>query len=272
MLTQAQKQQILDKINACYDTCDAHYNRTFKRPTTRFDLTGTTAGTADPRAHVLRFQPVLAAGHWDDFLNNTVPHEVAHLVDYDVNNKLEAQMQARMAAVQNHALFGNWGRRARRPKRDIHGDSWRAVMRVLGINWAARCHQYDVANVARRKARHEYRCTCGDTITLGPKHHNAVQRGHRIVHKSCRGVISAMMLIGRVTPAPMPLAAQLPTPSALGAATKPARMGSKLDQAIQIVGTHAGVAPAQLIQILMRDLSMSKAGATTYYYQAKKRC
>jgi SprT protein len=266
MLTQAQKQQILDKINACYDTCDAHYNRTFKRPTTRFDLTGTTAGTADPRGHVLRFQPVLAAGHWDDFLNNTVPHEVAHLVDYDVNNKLEAQMQARMAAIQNQAIFGNWGRRARRPKRDIHGDSWRAVMRVLGINYAARCHQYDTSQVARRKARHEYRCTCGETLSVGPKHHNAILRGARITHKTCRTVITSAMLVGKVARAPVAVAAQVPTPKAPVAPGA----GTKMQQAIAIVNANATLGPAGTIALIMRELGMSKAGAQTYYYSARK--
>ncbi len=267
MLTQIQKQQILDKVEACYVKCEAHYNRTFTRPTTRFDLTGTTAGTADPRTHVLRFQPVLAAGHWDDFLNNTVPHEVAHLVDYDVNNKLEAQMQARMAAVQNQAMFGNWGRRARRPKRDIHGDSWRAVMRVLGINYAARCHQYDTTQVARRKARHEYKCACGATLQVGPKHHNAILRGARIQHKACRGVITAAMLVGRVAPAPAALAAQVPAPKAPAAP----RAGTKMQQAIAIVNANATLGPAGTIALIMQQLGMTKAGAQTYYYASRKR-
>ena len=265
MLTQVQKQQILAKIEACYVKADAHYKRTLKRPTqTLFDLSGTTAGTANPRNHVLRFQPVLAAGHWDDFLDNTVPHEVAHLIDYDINNKLEEQMLARSYAIERMQMFGS---RRKMPKRDIHGPSWKAVMRVLGINDAARCHQYDTTQVARRKARHEYRCACGAVLSVGPEHHNAILRGAKITHKACRGVITSAMLIGKVARAPVALAAQVPEPKAPAAP----RVGTKMDQAIQIVGTHGGYSKDQVIAILMRNLNMTKAGAQTYYYAAKKR-
>ena len=121
MLTQVQKQQILDKIKACFDKADAHYKRTLKRPTqVTFDLKGGTAGTANPRNHSLRFNPQLALRDWNDMINDTVPHECAHLIDYEINNKLEQQMLARAAAIQSMHMFG---RRRKMPKRDIHGPS-----------------------------------------------------------------------------------------------------------------------------------------------------
>lgn len=265
MLTQAQKQQILDKIKACFDKADAHYKRTLRRPTiVHFDLKGGTAGTANPVTHVLKFNPQLALRDWNDMINDTVPHECAHLIDYEINNKLEQQQLARAAAIQSMHMFG---RRRKMPKRDIHGPSWQAVMRVLGVV-PKRCHHIDTTGIVKRKARHDYKCSCGETIVIGPKHHNAILRGARVTHRGCGRVITSAMHIGKRAPAQPSPAAQVPAPTPPGAP----RAGSKLDRAITLVATHGGASKDYMVALLMRELTMSRAGATTYYYEAKKRC
>lgn len=263
MLTQEQKQQILDKIKACFDKADAHYKRTLKRPTqVLFDLNGGAAGRAYPNTHVLRFNPHLALRDWNDMVNDTVPHECAHLIDYEINNKLEEQMLARAAALEARMF----GRRRKMPKRDIHGDSWKAVMRVLGVV-PKRCHNIDTTGIVRRKSRHDYKCACGATLVVGAKHHNAILRGRLITHRGCGRTLTAAMHVGKRAQAQPAPTAQVPVPHTPAAP----RVGSKLDQAIQIVSTHGNASREYLIALLMRELTMSKAGASTYYYAAKKR-
>lgn len=268
MLTQVQKQQILDKITACFDKADAHYKRKLKRPAqVLFDLTGGAAGTANPRTHVLRFNPQLALRDWNDMVNDTVPHECAHLIDYEINNKLESEMLDRAAAIERMQMFG---RRRKMPKRDIHGPSWQAVMRVLGVV-PKRCHNIDTTGIVKRKSRHDYRCACGQTIVIGAKHHNAILRGARVTHRGCGRVLTSAMHLGKRAPAQPALAAQLPAVPAPAPPGAP-RAGTKLDRAITLVATHGGASKDYMVALLMRELTMSKAGATTYYYEAKKRC
>lgn len=265
MLTQVQKKAITDKVEACFVKYEAHTKTTVKRATEiRFDLRGGTAGTADPRSHVLNFNAALAVRVWDDTINNTVPHEVAHLIDFEVNNKVERNQLARMRAIENMMLFG---KRRKMPKRDLHGASWKAVMHVLGVV-ATRCHQIDTTGIVKRKARHEYLCLCGATVVLGPKHNSAVTKGRRVKHIACGNVLTAAMYVAKRKP---PVAAvppaQVPEPKAPAAP----RAGTKMDQAITIVATHGGMTANEVINVLMRNLNMTRAGAQTYYYAAKKR-
>lgn len=263
MLTQEQKKQILDKIEACFVKADAHYKRTLKRPTqVEYTLKGGSAGTANPRNHVLNFNAALALRDWNDMITNTVPHEVAHLIDYEINNKLEEQMLARSHAIERMHLLG---RRVKMPKRDVHGYSWQSVMRVLGAV-PKRTHNVDTTGIVRRKSRHSYRCDCGGTLVVGAKHHNAILRGARVTHRGCGRVLTPTMHLGRQAPAQPAVVAQVPEPKAPAAPGA----GTKMERAVAIVNANATLGAAGTIAIIMRELGMSKAGAQTYYYTARK--
>ena len=69
----------------------------------------TTAGMAYYDSHSIKLSTELFREHTDHFIADTIPHEVAHLVDYIV--------------------FKEWG----------HGPSWKQVMRAYGLE-PARCH------------------------------------------------------------------------------------------------------------------------------------
>lgn len=96
----------------------------FPMPAIRFDLKGSTAGTAgynvrNPAASVIRFSATLLRENPEHFLKQTVGHEVAHLL----------------------AHFINPDRRI-----DPHGREWRNVMWAFSLP-ANRCHSYDTSNV-----------------------------------------------------------------------------------------------------------------------------
>ncbi len=99
-------------------------------PRLRFDLRGRCAGQARYQDWVIRLNPVLMQGHGDRFIEETVPHELAHLMAFRCHG---AQI---------------------RP----HGREWRAM-----LEWLQRpvrvSHDYEVSP-SRRLKRYVYRCDC----------------------------------------------------------------------------------------------------------------
>ncbi len=94
-------------------------------PLVKFDIKGTTAGTAqynprNPEKSIIRFSPVLLRENANHFLESTTGHEVAHLVA--------------------RAKYGHI---------DPHGVEWQRVMWAFSLP-ATRCHNYDTSNVTTR--------------------------------------------------------------------------------------------------------------------------
>ena len=131
-----------------------------------FNLRGITAGMAfsyvEGFTPLIRYNLGLAKENLEAFLDNTVPHEVAHI-------------------VANRHFGKNCG----------HKREWQWVMRkVYGIE-PKRCHQYDVsAHRIRKTFIHIYKCGCGECRT-GTKHHNLIQNApdRRIICSVCRQVL-----------------------------------------------------------------------------------
>ena len=119
----------------------------------RFNLKGRVAGRAsylyhktNPQIFILEFNPEAIAKNWDDMVNNTIPHEVAHSV-CQANPKL--------------------GRG--------HNRGWKAVCRVLGGN-PVRCHTYDLTP-AKKTRNFLYRADNGREEIFKTTRHNKMQKG-----------------------------------------------------------------------------------------------
>jgi SprT protein len=138
-------------------------------PELRFDLRGTAAGQARWSAGlrpVLRFNLTLAGASTSRFLEQTVAHEVAHLV--------------------TAACFGRT-----RP----HGPEWRAIMEFFGLPNATRCHNYPVPPSTNRKQRRwSYACGC-QTHQLSTTRHRRIENGRATYH--CRRCGRQLRLLGR---------------------------------------------------------------------------
>lgn len=131
-------------------------------PEVRFDLRGQGAGQAriQPRGSrrrpdIIRLNPALLAGHPREMLEETVPHEIAHLV-----------------VARRH------GRRVA-----PHGPEWRAVMADFGVP-ARACHTLP-AEPSRRLRRYRYRCACPEGVELTSIRHNRARRGTRYLCRRC---------------------------------------------------------------------------------------
>ena len=129
--------------------------RNYPEPKLVYQQRGTAAGTAWLQTYEIRLNPVLLMENVDAFVNEVVPHELAHLLVWK--------------------YFG------RVPP---HGKEWKWMMEsVLGVP-ARRTHQFELQSVQRKTFT--YRCKCQEH-QLTVRRHNRVIRGeatYRCVHCS----------------------------------------------------------------------------------------
>ena len=125
-------------------------------PVISFDLRGQAAGQANYRENKIRFNRQLLEKYTTEFVDQTVPHEFAHLVAYQ-----------------------KFGRRIR-----PHGAEWKKVMEAFGVD-PARTHNFDVSPTRRLKRFH-YRCHCpGSDYQLSSIRHNRILRGRVYLCRKC---------------------------------------------------------------------------------------
>jgi len=147
--------ELLDRLEECYLLAEQYFDRPFERPRVSLDLRGQKAGVAYLQRNLLRFNEQLYRENHQHFLQQTVPHEVAHLL---------AQ-----------ALYGD----RIRP----HGREWQGLMTGLFDLPAHRCHDYTVPQ--RRRTDYLYRCGCPEKIPFTPQRHALVRRGRRYSCRRC---------------------------------------------------------------------------------------
>ena len=219
------------------------YNRPFDMPIIDDSLRGHCGGQAYTHQWKLRFNNDIARRYKDDPndpYEHTIGHEVAHLIARKIHE----------------------GRRIR-----PHGPEWKRVMIAFGLR-PDRCHTYETT-AAKRKAGYIYKCKCQE-FRIGPKRHKNMQTGTRTYHcRSCKGTLEFVRPDGiatRTVEAPKPPKA--PTRPRKVAARKSGP--TKLQQAIALMEKNPGWTRGSYIDCFMQVLGMTKAGASTYYYSAKK--
>lgn len=246
--------QIQAKVDArileCIKLAEAHFGSVFKVPTVSYRIKGLNGGTANHRHYHVDFNPTYLNENTDHYIKQTVGHEVAHIIA--------------------HVEYGDHIR--------AHGQEWKNVMYVLGIP-ADRCHDYDATNISTRKrnvTKFEYTCGgCGELFLVGNKRHNRMLTGAIYSHSGCRHADRKLKFVRElrngIAPMPEPTTkwtpkAKTPTPKK----TKAPRTGTKAALALVMVRRYSDIDKATVIGMIMSELDMSTAGATTYYYNAKK--
>ncbi len=148
-------EQISQRIEHCYAQAEHFYGRRFPRPDVRLDLRGKSAGAAYPQHNLLRFNNGLYRDNREHFLQQTVAHEVAHLL-----------------VGQLHGLRV-------RP----HGTEWQKMMKDVFRLPAERCHSYQLPPVWR--TLYEYVCSCRQH-EFSAQRHGRARRGAGYLCRSCR--------------------------------------------------------------------------------------
>ena len=239
------------EISRCIKIAEDLYDRKFEFPTVKYNKRGRTAGTACSSTYTIDINSVLLMENLDTFIDGrdgrgTVTHEFAHLVDAIVNPQTRNR---------------GYGR-----KRSIHGPTWARIMRQFGAK-PSRCHSYDTTNsrVKKRGAKAgtiTVKCSCGCGVTgrMGAKRvakwrakPNSFwfHRGHALIE---------------VKPAVQKVAVAASAPKAYKAPKK----GTKLETAVKVLREFFPLPKDKAIELIQDACGMTKAGATTYYYQARK--
>jgi SprT protein len=158
VITQAQQQHIISQTDHAISRAADYYNIKLPPIPVLFDLKGRAAGMyrVRGRQRVIRYNLAIFSRYFDDNIENTVPHEVAHYVTDML-----------------------WGLRKIRP----HGKEWKQVMHALGATPEVTC-RYDLSGMQLRKQqRYPYQCDC-TLHALSAVRHNRICQGK--MHYRCR--------------------------------------------------------------------------------------
>ena len=164
-ITSTQQQQVIDRVSDLLRQCEQHFSQSFKPIEIRFDLRGRISGmyVVKHKQQYLRFNSFIFSKYFEDSLENTIPHEVAHYV--------------------SHVLFGI-------NKILPHGKEWKSIMHALGAEPRV-TGNYDLSGITvKRQRRFSYICDCM-THQLTTVRHNKIMNGK--AHYSCRKCGEALM-------------------------------------------------------------------------------
>ena len=122
------------------------FNKEFTIPVMNFELRGQKAGVAYLQQNEIRLNPVLLVENGAAFIQQVVPHELAHLLVYQQFGRVQP-----------------------------HGKEWKMMMeQVLGVP-AHIYHKFSTASVVKQFS---YECGC-QTHLLSVRRHNTIQRNQR---------------------------------------------------------------------------------------------
>ena len=155
------QQQIIDKCKAVFAEATRLYGLDMSHVGIRFDLKGRCAGMACRRGNMyyMRFnRDMLTREAFDHVINDTVPHEVAHIVCF-----------------MNRTLGSN------------HDSGWARVCRQLG-GTGARTHSEEV--VYGKGTTYEYTTDRGHKVRMSDKHHAIVQAGRPVTYRKGLGKVT----------------------------------------------------------------------------------
>ncbi|MEO9274271.1 SprT family zinc-dependent metalloprotease [Marinomonas sp. 5E14-1] len=145
---------VIEEMNRCFDKADHFFNHHFKRSICNFKQRGRAAGTAHLQKNEMRFNYFMYSQSPTEFLDTVVPHEVAHIIVFQI--------------------YGSTVR--------PHGKEWQAVMlKVFGVQ-PSRTHTFDVPTP---KVSYEYICKCSKH-QFTQHRHNRAQKGTEYICKTCK--------------------------------------------------------------------------------------
>jgi SprT protein len=142
-----------------------------------FSLRGRCAGQARVGCGgttLLRINLTLLTENLADFLAQTIPHEVAHLIV-------------------------NWQARSRRKRPRPHGPEWRRVMQCCYGLQPIRCHSYATTPARFVPRNFLYRCACREHRLTGITHRRITHHGKALC-KSCGAYLTFITELAPLPP------------------------------------------------------------------------
>ena len=213
----------------------------------RNDIRGSTGGWAKLDkygVYSLRFNREAIINYNDDMTNDTIPHEVAHIVCYN----------------QRHLGKG-------------HDSGWKRVCRMLGGD-DSRTHDM-VLTPAKVTPKFNYTLASGRVVQAGPKHHRMIQAGEQVFWRNPKEYARPEQWehYGKAAPVPQ-MAASRPQSTGItvirtDVPALPAG-ASKREIAEILYKANSHLERKYVLDLFMRRAGLTKAGAATYYQNFKK--
>ena len=156
-----QQEQVIARTGQYLAHAATIMQRGFEQITVTFDLKGRAAGMYCVRQGKkwIRYNPYIFAKYFEDNLQQTVAHEVAHYVIDQVH-----------------------GQQNVRP----HGKEWQTLMRAMGVEPNRTCN-YNLQGVPlRRQNYHSYVCACASYQLTSRRHNRIVRDGICYFCRKCK--------------------------------------------------------------------------------------
>ena len=149
--------QVQQHVEHCYEKAEAYFGRRFPRPALTFRRSGKNAGTAFLQQNRINFHPILLSDNAEIFKAEVIPHEVSHLLVWQLYGKVKP-----------------------------HGAQWQAMMRDVFGCMPNTTHSFDTSRLGA--VEFAYRCDC-DTIMLSRRRHNTVLKGGQYRCGRCKQLL-----------------------------------------------------------------------------------
>lgn len=123
-------EMVQKKVDEYYEIANKFFSREFPRCKVEFGVSGTVAGYAHYQENKIRLNSEFILRQFDRMLERTVPHEIAHLL-----------------------VFQIWGKDVLLRKVKPHGKEWKFIMAgVFGLD-PSRCHDYEMRDVKQKNGQ-----------------------------------------------------------------------------------------------------------------------
>ena len=185
----------------------------------------------------------------EEMLHHTLGHELAHIIcsKYPELTKDDYKM---VGGTMRHLA---------------HGPGFKRTCRMLGVN-DDRCHSMDTSSFVNHSHVTVY-CGCG-TLKITKKRRTLMVRGKKYRCRECKQLLTLTPKGETTHVGEIRVAAQ----TSKSTLTSPTTTGSKRERAEEIYNQlRSRCTRGEIIVAFMDQLDMSKAGASTYYANVKKK-
>lgn len=165
-------------VECTLQAAERFYSKTLPRPTLDFGLKGQCAGQMCASQHFgaprfrLRLNLTLAKAYQQAFIEDVIPHEIAHLI------------------IMHRYGLNRRGRQKIRP----HGLEWQQVMHECFQRPATLYHTFLLPAPKRRTlATYRYKCLCREHQLSSIRHNRAQRQGVKYLCNFCRQPLTSSL-------------------------------------------------------------------------------